>query len=222
MALLTNMKPQVDATIDLLMKKDFRPDPIAGELFSRVVSVISSAYKRHGSIIEKAILNCISENERYEVWNVNQFGVQTLANTMVAAAEGDVEALADTHLPYVGDGAGDGTLQIDAVVFDNETGIVSSYEIKRGNGSFDAGKRRSMNREALATKILLKDHCVQRGYPADDSRSHVIFYYGIRSIPAPIGLTGDELDEHFAMDIVGPVEEVNTYFRSRLFEIISR
>jgi hypothetical protein len=125
-------------------------------------------------------------------------------------------------LPYVGDDAGDSRLQIDAVVFDHETNIVSSYEIKRGNGAFDAGKQRSMKRDALLCKILLRSHCQQRGFPAVDSRSHVIFYYGVRSIPAPMGLIGEELDDHFGFPIFDEIEAVNSYYRTRLFEIISR
>ena len=113
-------------------------------------------------------------------------------------------------------------IQLDAVVFDNDTGIVSSYEIKRGNGHFDAGKQRSMKREALLSKVLLRDHCRQRGLPATDSRAYIVFYYGIRSIPAPLGLIGTELDDHFGMPILSEVETVNAYFRSRLFEIISQ
>ena len=79
-----------------------------------------------------------------------------------------------------------------------------------------------MLREALLSKILLRDHCKQRGFDAQDSQAHVIFYYGIRSIPAPMGLIGSELDGHFGIDVFGQVETVNKYFRSRLFEIISR
>lgn len=126
------MKPEVDATIKALAEVKFRSDPIAGVLFSRVVSVLSSAYKRHGSIIESAIVKCLSSNDRYEVWAVDRFGVQQQASTTVAAAGNDPASLDHTHLPYVGDGNGDNQIQIDAVVFDNETRIVSSYEIKRG------------------------------------------------------------------------------------------
>ena len=79
-----------------------------------------------------------------------------------------------------------------------------------------------MKREALLSKILLKDHCIGRGFQAVDSSAHVVFYYGVRSIAAPIGIIGTELDAHFGMPIYEQIEEVNAYFRTRLFEIISR
>jgi len=222
MTLLDTMKESVDTTIDALANAEFRPDPIAGTLFSRVVSVLSSAYKRHGSIIEGAILNRLQQNPRYEVWRVDRFGVQGQASVTVAAALNNPTSLYSTHLPYVGDSMGDNQIQLDAVVFDNDTKIVSSYEIKRGNGQFDAGKQRSMKREALLSKVLLRDHAIQRGFDAQDSRAYIVFYYGIRSIPAPLGLVGLELDDHFGMPIWDEVEVVNAYFRSRLFEIISQ
>jgi hypothetical protein len=215
------MRPSVDATIDALVDTEFRPDPIAGTLFSRVVSVLSSAYKRHGSIIERAIVECLQTNPRYKVWRVDRFGIQDQASVTVAVAQNNPGTLDNTHLPYVGNAASN-NIQLDAVVYDNVTNIVSSYEIKRGNGAFDAGKQRSMKREALLAKILLRDHCCQLGYPATDSRAHVVFYYGIRSIAAPLGLIGKELDDHFGMPIWDEVETVNAYFRSRLFEIISQ
>jgi hypothetical protein len=187
-----------------------------------MVSVLSSAYKRHGAIIENAILECLNQSDRYEVWRVKKFGVQQQAKTTVAAAGNNAQTLDNTHLPYVGDSVGDAHLQIDAVVFDHETDIVSAYEIKRGNGYHDAGKQRSMKTDALTAKILLRDHCVQRGFQATGSRSFIIFYYGVRSIPAPMGIIGQEMDAHFGIPVWEEVELVNAYFRSRLFEIISQ
>jgi hypothetical protein len=222
MSVLEVLKPQVDATVEALAAVEFRPDPIAGTLFSRMTSVLSSAYKRHGPIIERAIVECLNQSDRYTVWTVDRFGVQQQASTTVAAAGNNPDTLANTHLPYVGDHAGDSHLQIDAVVFDHQTGIVSAYEIKRGNGHFDAGKQRSMKRDALIAKVLLRGHCAGRGHEAVDSRAHIIFYYGIRSIPAPLGIIGQELDEHFGLPVWDEVENVNAYFRSRLFEIISQ
>jgi hypothetical protein len=222
MPILDLLRPQVDATIASLAAVEFRPDPISGALFSRMVSVLSSAYKRHGAIIENAIVQCLNQSDRYEVWRVDRFGVQQQATTTVAAAGTNPQTLDNTHLPYVGDHMGDSHLQIDAVVFDHDTGIVSAYEIKRGNGAFDSSKLRSMKRDALIAKILLREHCIARGFNATDSRAFIVFYYGIRSIPAPMGIIGQELDAHFGIPVWDEVELVNAYFRSRLFEIISQ
>lgn len=71
------------------------------------------------------------------------------------------------------------------------------------------------------TLKLLVDYAKQRGLKASSARSHVIFYYGKRSVPAPMGIVGDEIDDHFGMSLVAEIEAVNEYFRRRLFEILS-
>src|SRR5215831_5923618 len=50
------LKPEIEKTIKGLDSKNFPPDPIAGPHFSKITSVMSSAYKRHGYILERAIL----------------------------------------------------------------------------------------------------------------------------------------------------------------------
>ncbi len=53
--LIENISPIVEQTVARLKVKKFKKDPIAGEHFSKIVSLMSSAYKRHGFILEKAI-----------------------------------------------------------------------------------------------------------------------------------------------------------------------
>jgi hypothetical protein len=55
-SVLEVMKPEIESTIKRLDLKHFEPDPIAGPHFSKITSVMSSAYKRHGYILERAIL----------------------------------------------------------------------------------------------------------------------------------------------------------------------
>jgi hypothetical protein len=53
------IRPEIESTIKRLDLKDFDPDPIAGPHFSRITSVMSSAYKRHGYILERASLESL-------------------------------------------------------------------------------------------------------------------------------------------------------------------
>lgn len=75
-------------------------------------------------------------------------------------------------------------------------------------------------RDLLSTHVLLKSYGEQRGYEVSLAEAKIIFYYGVRSIPEPYSLIGDELDEHFEFDLVSAIELVNEYFKSRLFEIL--
>jgi hypothetical protein len=78
-----------------------------------------------------------------------------------------------------------------------------------------------MLRDALTIQVLLKSYGKHHGKEARSAFSHIIFYYGKCSIPKPFAITGAEMDEHFGWPVFHAVEEVNKYFKSRLFEILS-
>ena len=77
-------------------------------------------------------------------------------------------------------------------------------------------------RDLLSTQVLLKSYGETRELEVDVANSMIIFYYGIRSIPKPFSLIGDELDEHFGFDLVSAIELVNGYFKHRLLEILEK
>ncbi len=208
----------VDETIERLNAKKFTPDPIAGQHFSRIVSLMSSAYKRHGYIIEKAILEQLRLCPDLEAWEDREFQVSDAADHVINTAISTPESLDETNLTYQN---GQRTLQVDAIVFDKRDNSLKAYEIKRGNGLHDAGKRRSIFRDILCTKVLLKSYGQQRGFEPTSVASHIIFYYGKLSIPRPYALTKDDLDEHFRWEVLAPVEGINDHFRDRLFQILS-
>ena len=54
-AFMERVAPVVDETIAALARTKFAVDPIAGEHYSRTTSIVSSAYKRHGRILEIAL-----------------------------------------------------------------------------------------------------------------------------------------------------------------------
>ena len=169
--------PKVEKTIELLQKSKFRIDPIAGEEYSRSTSVISSAYKRHGSIIEAAIRERLKDNENFVVWDEPLFKISQAAVNLLS---GTVEDCLGASLAY-GDEAR--TVQVDLIVYDKLHRTLRAYEVKRGNGSFDAGKKRSIMRDLLSTQVLLKSYGETWGLEVDVANSMIIFYYGILSIP---------------------------------------
>lgn len=52
------------------------------------------------------------------------------------------------------------------------------------------------------------------------SHSHIIFYYGLLSLPAPLAIPGKDLDEHFDFPVMEAIERVNSYFVERLHALI--
>jgi hypothetical protein len=212
------VKDEVEKTIQRLNTKQFTPDPIAGRHFSKITSILSSAYKRHGFILERALLEALKQCPHFEVWREELFQVPSTVDHIVEGSIISATKLIGTDYPY---SAGHRTLQVDILVFDKNTGIFKAYEVKRGAGLHDSGKRRSMLRDVLCVQVLLKSYGKERGLDVKDAFSHVIFYYGKCSIPKPFSLVGPELDEHFVWPVYEAVEEVNNYFQTRLFAILS-
>ena len=106
------------------------------------------------------------------------------------------------------------------IVFNTDTKILRSYNVKRGNGAYDAGKKRIILRELIRTNMLLKDYGRRMGLEVSQSEAKIIFYYGLRSIPEPLSLIGAELDLHFRFPVYHAVEAVNEHFRRKLHELI--
>jgi hypothetical protein len=212
------MKDEIENTIKRLDSKAFDPDPIAGPHFSKITSVMSSAYKRHGYILERSILEALKLCPHFEVWRDPIFEVPSAVDHIVAGSIGEPTKLIGTDYPY---SAGQRTLQVDALVFDKNAGTLRAYEVKRGSGFHDSGKRRSMLRDTLCVQILLKHYGKGRGIDANSALSQIIFYYGKCSIPKPFSITGAEMDEHFNWPVYEAVDEVNKYFQGRLFAILA-
>lgn len=217
-AVLDVMMPEIERTIKRLDTKSFDPDPIAGPHFSKITSVMSSAYKRHGFILERSVLEALKLCPHFEVWADPKFPVPSGVEHIVAASVGEPTKLIGTDYPS---SEGPTALQVDAVVFNKETRVLGAYEIKRGSGLHDSGKRRQMQRDVLAIQVLLKSYGKIRGHDVLTAFSHIIFYYGKCSIPKPFAITGTEMDAHFGWPVYEAVEEVNKYFQGRLFAILS-
>src|SRR3974377_2540979 len=77
------LKKEVEKTIHRLDVKQFDPDPIAGPHFSKITSVMSSAYKRHGYILERALLEALKTCPNFEVWLEDTFQVPSAVDHIV-------------------------------------------------------------------------------------------------------------------------------------------
>jgi hypothetical protein len=80
--------PVVDETIAALARTKFIEDPIAGIKYSRATSIISSAYKRHGRILETAIRESLRDSNRHRVWQEQNFRISSAADALVASMIG--------------------------------------------------------------------------------------------------------------------------------------
>ena len=221
--LVEQLKPLVDKTIAALSKTKFRQDPIGGPRYSRATSIISSAYKRHGTILEEAVLRRLQHCPHLTVWSDDEFLVsdqaQILSSKVSAMNPEGYQDILKTQVPYKEKDI-ERKLQIDLIVFDERFNTLRSYEIKRGNGYFDSGKKRSILRDLLCAHVLLKSYGEHKGFAIDNAEAKIIFYYGVRSLPKPLSLVSNELDEHFQFEVRKEVERVNAYFRKQLHRLL--
>jgi hypothetical protein len=217
--LIAKLTPTVENTITRLKQTKFIVDPIAGPLISKIVSVMSSAYKRHGSILERAIFERLKENPQFEVWGDQVFSVSAMADGVASESLKTPITLLETNIPY--ETIGKRTLQVDIVAFDKQSKTLRAYEVNRGNGVHDAGKKRQILRDTLCVQVLLRKYGAARGYDALSVSSHVIGYYGLLSVPRPFGLKGTDLDQHFGFSVYAEVEKVNQLFKERLHSILN-
>src|SRR5262245_31434655 len=108
------MRPKIDRTIKTLQSKLFETDPIAGPYFSKITNVTSSAYKRHGLILEEALLEAKRLCTDFEYWHEKKFQVAPVVDHIFDGSIDNPTKLIGTHYPYSN---GDRTLQVDAIVF---------------------------------------------------------------------------------------------------------
>jgi hypothetical protein len=210
--LLELLEPEIEATIRRLHIKKFHPDPIAGRNFSRIVSVTSSAYKRHGNIIEKALLAQLTARPELTVWSVNKFHVPKAADLVANLGSKNPSDINENDLDYCEGGR---TLQIDAIIYHKEARTLRAYEIKRGFGNHDSQKKKDLIQNARCVRLLLKSYGQSKGLNPVSVSSHIIFYYDKLSVPPPIGIKGSDLDAHFGFPVRDAVETVNERFGER-------
>lgn len=209
------MMPIIDRIIDSLSRAIFNEDPICGPRYSKISSILSSAQKRHGRVLEIALREGLRASNRYRVWTEPKFAVSLAADTLVNSQS--EEACRQSELPY---GQAYRFIQIDVGTFDETDQGIRSYELKRANGLHDAGKVRSIRRDLACTRLLLRSYGHSIGFRPVLADAKIIFYYGQRSIPSPYSLIGTELDNHFDFAITTRIEAANIYYRDRLYQLL--
>ena len=216
------MKPIVDTTIKRLSEKKFKIDPIAGDKLSKTTSIMSSSYKRHGTIIETAFLHKLNSFDHIEAWEEKHFKVSRQANTF--ASQENIKSLdftKGTLLPY---GEEYDTLQIDLIVHDRKHKTLKAYDIKRGFGKHDAGKTISLRRALISTHILLRNYGKTKSITvkSENCEAKLICYYGEKTLPSPLSIDKDEIDKHFKVSILKDIESINQYYKEKLNELIEK
>jgi hypothetical protein len=213
---MARMEPMLADMLGRLAATDFRADPIGGVKYSRATSIISSAYKRHGQLLGHAILERLKDCHRFQVWTEDRFKLSHASAAELAKAFPPA-AYRKIEMPY---GDEERSIPVDLMVYDQTRKIIRAYNVKRGNGAYDAGKRRLILGELVRTQMLLASYSASHGLDTVEAEAYVIFYYGVQSIPQPYSLVADDLDAHFEFAVRDAVELVNNRLSNALHAMI--
>lgn len=206
----------IDGFIADTLAKQFRPDPSLDEQTSRIVSVFSSLSRKDGFILQHAVERALLLAPQLHVWQEPEFEISHAADHL--AKEDNVETCLRTELPYGLNAIR--RISRDLIVVNPETRKAGSYDVKRGVGAVDCGKRRQLICDTLGTQMLLKDYVRGHGYEVDRAEARVISVYGRTGLPADITIRGDQLNEHFGAEIEAPVREAAHMFRARIADLL--
>lgn len=212
----TSLTSYIDQTISTAMGKDFAEDPVLGPNFSRMHSMLSSLVSRDGHVLQRVLFETLKNSPYLSVWNETDFAVSPEADRLAEASS--FESCLETDLPY--GKSTSRTINLDLIVLDHRTKIVSAYEIKRGKGYMGAGARRQTTRDIICARMLIRGYARSLGFEVKKGDAKVIIYHGNTSLPPAIGLTGADLDEHFGVPVTTAVRESNAYFQSQLDDIL--
>jgi hypothetical protein len=187
---------------------------VIGPVLSRAISCIGSVVKRHGGLIEMGIAGALKASDRFIVLTNVPLPLTKGAAQLLDARNSD-EDLSNIRLSA--DSEAEGIVNVDMVVVDPEAGWAGTYEIKRGNGLTEHGKRRPIVRKLRAARLVLASYVRQRGHgPVDTVTSAVIDYFGGSGFEAEFTLTRDQLDGHFGVPVIATVDAMTATVREAL------
>src|SRR5690349_12432695 len=89
---------EIDKTIASLARARFRLDPVLSAKRSQETSIVSSALKRHGPIMESALRHSLANSPDYTAWREDAFIVTQAADHLAVDPQSDEAALV-TEMP---------------------------------------------------------------------------------------------------------------------------
>ena len=190
-AVITNdqrahMAKYVRKTIGKIAKTKFKKDPLVVEDLSRSASEISSAYKRHGFVLEEALRTALKTRADLRAW------------TEKIAVPGQRKKI-----------------QTDLLTYQAATSTLAAYEIKRGFINQDSNARRVVEERLTALHGVLPNYALSKKMRVTDCKVAVVGYYDLKSkrIGAHAVIASPDLSTEFGTLTMKFIKDVNDYFR---------
>jgi hypothetical protein len=202
------------AVIDNALAGDFPIDPVIGPNLSKTFSIINSVVKRHGLLIQRTLGDALAASGRFEVLTEVPLPITEAAHDLLTSQNSDrdlakIQLKADSKIIRM--------VTIDLIVVDTESGWAGAYDVKRGNGATETRKRRPIEHDLRASRLVLASFLAKYGY--DDIRSvttAVIDYYGASGFSKELKLTREQLDEHFGVPVLDTIDAMTAELQRAL------
>jgi len=200
--------------VDNAIASAFAEDPVIGADLSRAISVLGSVVKRHGLLLQKTLADALAASDRFDVLVDVALPVTEAAHELLLG-KNSVEDLA--RISIRSDSAAARIVTADIVVIDPEAGWAGAYDVKRGNGATETRRRRPIEHDLRATRLILASYLGKRGYENITSvTTGVIDYYGSSGFSKELKLTREQLDEHFGVPVLDTIDAMTTELQRAL------
>jgi hypothetical protein len=206
---------------------DFKPDPLFSPEFSRLISASTSAAKRHGPLIEKAIAG---ELERAPMTVLRNVAVPITEGGLAMSESRDYSTLVNKQIDFDDKRIAD-VVDIDILAIDESNGWAGAFSVKRGGGLTEPRKRKANERELRALNFTLASWLRHKGYrTVETATAAVIDYLGQSGFSKDLTIDRDAIDEFFGLPIVAGIdamtaamsEALNSELRNLLVPIMRK
>jgi hypothetical protein len=202
------------AVIANAMAGDFPIDPVIGPDLSKSFSIINSVVKRHGLLIQRTLGDVLGASGRFEILTEVPLPITEAAHDLLTSKNSDRD-LAKIQLKA--DSKTSRMVTVDLIVVDTESGWAGAYDVKRGNGTTESRKRRPIELDLRAARLILASFLAKCGYDSIRSvTSAVIDYYGASGFSKEMKLTREELDEHFGVPVLDTIDAMTAELQRAL------
>ena len=201
----TDLLEAARAAVRAAANAEFTPDPLFSLDISQLNSVLVSAQKRHGPLVERAIADGLEGNGFVVLRNV---AVPVTRGALALATSQDYQLLGNKQIAFDDKDIG-GSFDFDFIAIDEKIGWAIGCQVKRGGGQTEHKKRRSDERCLRAVRFTFASWLRQQGYRnVDVAEAAVIDYLGQSKYAKGITIGRDELDEFFDLPLIGAIDEM--------------
>jgi hypothetical protein len=196
---------------------EFPLDALLGSELSRLTSVCASVVKRHGLLLERAIIDALEKSTRFQVLHNVVVPITGAADSLVASNA--PEPLARVALRY--DAPTVRSVTYDLVVIDPHCAWAGAYQVKRGGGELTPRLRKPLERDLLTTRLLLRSFLRDQGHSSIDIvTTAAIDWLGAAGLPGHLTISGSELDTHFGVPVIPTVKRMTAHLRTELHKAV--